>query len=212
LVRWEEDSGVEIGSTLGAFEIIGLLGKGGMGEVYRARDSRLGRDVAIKVLPDSFASDPERLARFEREAMTLAALDHPNVAGVYEFREDNGTHFLVMQLVEGETLDDRISRGALSVVEALPLFIGIARGLDAAHEAGIIHRDLKPANVNVTDEGDAKVLDFGLAAGVGVDGDSTFGDSPVSPSASPTDATMPGSPPSPKITTDGTVLGTREEG
>jgi serine/threonine protein kinase/tetratricopeptide (TPR) repeat protein len=194
------------GTKLGTFEITGSLGKGGMGEVYLAKDAKLGREVAIKVLPESFASDEERLARFEREARTLAALDHPNVAGVYDFREEDNVHFLVMQLVAGETLDDRIARGALSIMEALPLFVGIARGLDAAHEAGIIHRDLKPANVNVTEDGDAKVLDFGLAAGVGAD--STLGELPDSPNASPTDTTLPGSPPSPKITTDGTVLGT----
>ena len=151
------------GTRLGSYEIVSRLGAGGMGEVYRARDSKLDRDVAIKVLPDAFARDKERLARFEREAKLLARLSHANVATLYGLEESEGRKFLVMELVEGETLAERIARGPLAFEEAIPLFLQIAEGLEAAHEKGIIHRDLKPANMKITLDGDIKILDFGLA-------------------------------------------------
>ena len=133
------------GANLGSFEITGLLGKGGMGEVYRARDTKLGRDVTIKVLPEDFAHDAERLTRFEREAKILASLKHENIGRLYDFQADGDLRYLVLELIEGQTLADRIGRGPLSVKETLPLFIQIAGALEAAHENGIIHRDLKPA-------------------------------------------------------------------
>ncbi len=151
------------GTRLSHYEITTLLGKGGMGEVYRAGDTKLERDVAIKVLPADFAEHADRLARFEREAKSLAALNHPNIATLFGFEEDDGTHFLVMELVEGEDLADRIRRGPIPVDEAIPLFVQIAEGLEAAHEKGIIHRDLKPANIKVGSDGRVKILDFGLA-------------------------------------------------
>src|ERR671925_1692500 len=131
------------GSRIGAYEIRGWLGAGGMGEVYRARDTRLNRDVAVKVLPDAFASDPERLARFRREAQVLASLNHPNIAHVYGLEQSDGVQALVMELVEGPTLADRIAQGPIPVDEALPIARQIAEGLEAAHESGVIHRDLK---------------------------------------------------------------------
>src|SRR5262245_47904349 len=134
-----------------------------MGEVYRARDTKLHRDVALKVLPDSFASDPDRLARFQREAQVLAALNHPNIAHIHGLEESGGVSALVMELVEGEDLAQRITRGAIEIDEALPIAKQIAAALEAAHEQGIIHRDLKPANVKVRPDGTVKVLDFGLA-------------------------------------------------
>ena len=151
------------GSQLAHYEILEPLGVGGMGEVYRARDTKLGREVAIKVLPEELAKDRERLDRFEREAKLLAALNHPAMAHLYGFEEDSGTSFLVMELVEGETLAERITRGPIPLDEALLLFIQIAEGLEAAHEKGIIHRDLKPANLKITPDGKIKILDFGLA-------------------------------------------------
>jgi serine/threonine-protein kinase len=147
------------------------FGAGGMGEVYRARDTRLQREVAIKVLPELFAADPDRLARFEREAQLLASLNHPHIAAIYGLEEtqDVGAGFsrpvraLILELVEGETLADRIARGPIPLDEALPIARQIAEALEAAHEQGIIHRDLKPANIKVTPGGNVKVLDFGLA-------------------------------------------------
>ena len=134
-----------------------------MGEVYRARDTTLDRDVAIKVLPDAFASDPERLARFEREAKVLASLNHPNIGAIYGLEKSGDTRALVLELIEGPTLADRIQQGPIPLDEALPIAKQIAEALEAAHEAGVIHRDLKPANVKVKDDGTVKVLDFGLA-------------------------------------------------
>ena len=152
------------GTRLGPYEITGAIGAGGMGEVYQAHDSKLGRDVAIKVLPEAFAHDPDRLSRFQREAKMLAALNHPNIATIYGLEQSSGTSYLMMELVSGETLADRIKReGAVPVEEALKLAVQIAEALEAAHEKGIIHRDLKPANVKLTPEGKVKVLDFGLA-------------------------------------------------
>jgi Tol biopolymer transport system component len=151
------------GTRLGPYEILSALGAGGMGEVYRARDTKLNRDVAIKVLPESLASDAERLARFSREAQVLAALNHPNIAHIHGFEESTGVPALVMEVVEGPTLADRIARGPIPIDEALPIAKQIAEALEAAHERGIIHRDLKPANIKVRDDGTVKVLDFGLA-------------------------------------------------
>jgi Tol biopolymer transport system component len=151
------------GSRVGVFEVIGLLGEGGMGKVYRARDTRLNRDVALKILSDAFAADPDRLARFTREAQTLAALNHPHIAHIHGLEESAGVRALVMELVEGEDLSQRIARGRLPLDEALPIARQIAEALEAAHEQGIIHRDLKPANIKVTPDGTVKVLDFGLA-------------------------------------------------
>jgi Tol biopolymer transport system component len=159
------------GERLGPYEILSAIGAGGMGEVYQAHDTRLGRDVAIKVLPEAFAHDPERLSRFQREAKMLAALNHPNIATIYGLEQANGASYLVMELVPGETLQQRIVReGALAVDEALAIAKQIAEALEAAHEKGIIHRDLKPANVKVTPEGKVKVLDFGLAKAFAGDG------------------------------------------
>src|SRR5262245_59143201 len=134
-----------------------------MGEVYRARDTKLGRDVAIKILPEVFSADAERQARFKREAQVLATLNHPNIAGIYGLEESDATRALVMELVEGPTLADRIAEGRLSIDDALPIARQIAAALEAAHDAGIVHRDLKPANIKVRDDGATKVLDFGLA-------------------------------------------------
>ncbi|HPF70383.1 MAG TPA: protein kinase, partial [Candidatus Krumholzibacteria bacterium] len=151
------------GKTLLHYEIHETVGKGGMGEVYRARDTKLGRDVAIKILPAELAGDAEREARFQREARALASLQHPNVASVYGFEEADGIRFLVMELVPGADLTGRIKSGPCPVAEVLPLARQIAAGLEAAHEAGIVHRDLKPANIMETPEGEIKILDFGLA-------------------------------------------------
>ena len=159
------------GTRLGAYQITAPLGEGGMGAVFRATDTSLSRQVAIKVLPDAFAADPDRLARFEREAKTLASLNHPHIAAIYGFEKSSpsagsgqaGLHALVMELVEGEDLSQRIARGAIPIDEALPIARQIAEALEAAHEQGIIHRDLKPANIKVRADGTVKVLDFGLA-------------------------------------------------
>ena len=158
-----------LGQRLGPYEVVGTLGAGGMGEVYRARDTTLHRDVAIKVLPELFANDPERLGRFTREARTLAALSHPNIAHVHGLDDTSGVRALVMELVEGEDLSDHIARGPMPLVDALPIARQIAEALEAAHEQGIVHRDLKPANIKVRPDGTVKVLDFGLAKALGPD-------------------------------------------
>src|SRR5262245_35787270 len=155
-----------IGSKLAHYEITSHLGSGGMGDVYKATDSKLGRSVAIKLLPAAFASDPERLSRFRREAQVLASLNHPNIAHIYgleELGEAGETRCIVMELVEGETLQARIHRGAIPVDEALAIAKQIADALETAHERGVVHRDLKPGNVMITPGGTVKVLDFGLA-------------------------------------------------
>jgi Tol biopolymer transport system component len=154
---------ITTGTRLGSYEIVAPLGAGGMGEVYRARDSRLKRDVAIKILPDGFASDPDRLSRFQREAEVLASLNHGNIAAIHNIEEANGSRFLVLELVEGETLADRIQQGPVPVDEALQIAKQIADALETAHEKGIVHRDLKPANIKIRADGKVKVLDFGLA-------------------------------------------------
>jgi len=152
------------GTRLGPYEILSPLGAGGMGEVYRARDSRLDRDVAVKVLPESLLEDDEARARFEREAKAVAALSHPNILAIYDFGREGGTAYAVMELLEGETLRDRLDAGAMAQRKALDYALQIAQGLAAAHDRGIVHRDLKPQNVFVTRDGLLKIFDFGLAS------------------------------------------------
>jgi len=186
------------GTSLGHYDVIAQIGVGGMGEVYQATDTNLGRQVAIKVLPDAVSRDPDRLARFDREARTLAALNHPNIAQIHGLEKDGGQTALVMELVEGPTLADRIADGPIPLDEALPVAMQIAEALGAAHEQGIVHRDLKPANVKVRPDGTVKVLDFGLAKALGSDG---MGGGSGSMSLAPTITT-------PAMTQAGLVLGT----
>src|SRR4030095_1041484 len=152
-----------IGTKLAHYEITAHLGSGGMGEVYQATDSKLGRSVAIKILPEVFSHDSERVARFDREARVLASLNHSNIAAIFGLEESGDRKFLVMELVEGETLAERIKGGPIPIDESLEIAKQICEALEAAHEKGIIHRDLKPANVKITPDGKVKVLDFGLA-------------------------------------------------
>jgi eukaryotic-like serine/threonine-protein kinase len=189
-----------IGKSLGNFQITSQLGKGGMGEVYQAKDHKLGRDVAIKVLPEEFAKDADRVARFQREAKLLASLNHPNIAAIYGLEESGGTNFIVLELIEGDTLADQIRKGPIPVEEALKFALQIAEALEAAHEKGVIHRDLKPANIKVTPDGKVKVLDFGLAkAFVGDQADLNLSNSPTL-TRSPTLSDM--------ATQQGVILGT----
>jgi serine/threonine protein kinase/Tol biopolymer transport system component len=170
------------GQRLGVYHILDLLGVGGMGEVYRARDTRLGRDVAVKVLPRLFSADPDRLARFEREARVLASLNHPHVAAIYGFEETAGIHALVLELVEGPTLAERLQRGPLPIAEALRIAGQIADALEAAHERGVVHRDLKAQNIKVKPDGTVKVLDFGLAkAAMAAPNDAAASPTPTAP-------------------------------
>ena len=185
------------GTRLGPYEIVAPLGAGGMGEVHRARDTRLGRDVAVKALPAEFARDPERVARFEREAKLLASLNHPNIAGIHGLEEVAGDRYLVLEFIEGETLGARLARGPLPVVEALDVCRQVAAGVEAAHDAGVVHRDLKPGNVMLKPDGTVKVLDFGLAKGGAAHGASS---SDPNLSASPTMTYA--------RTVDGVILGT----
>jgi serine/threonine protein kinase len=179
---------------LGSHEITALLGKGGMGEVYRARDLKLKREVTIKILPEEFSRDADRTSRFQREAELLASLNHPNIAAIYDVEEANGSCYLVLELVEGDTLADRLRRGPIPVDEGLHIAKSICEALEAAHEKGVIHRDLKPANVKITADGKVKVLDFGLAKALEV---------------SPTNSTMSNSPTlSLAATNVGVILGT----
>jgi hypothetical protein len=157
---------LSVGDRFGPYEVVGALGAGGMGQVYRARDSRLGREVALKILSDLVARDPERIARFEREARTLASLSHPNIAGIHGLEDSGGVQALVLELVEGPTLADRLVPGPMAVDEALAVARQIADALEAAHDVGIIHRDLKPANIKLRPDGTVKVLDFGLAKAI----------------------------------------------
>src|SRR5229473_6588750 len=154
---------LSVGDKLGHYEVLSLLGQGGMGEVYRARDTTLKRDVALKVLPASFLRDPERMARFQREAEVLASLDHPHIGPIYGLVDSADSRALVLALIEGPTLADRIEAGPLALDGAVAIAKQIIEALEYAHERGVIHRDLKPANVKITSEGVVKVLDFGLA-------------------------------------------------
>jgi len=147
---------LEVAARVGSYEILSALGAGGMGEVYRAHDTKLGRDVAIKILPYAFLADPERVARFQREARTLASLNHPHIGGIYGLEEADGITALVLELVEGPTLADRIGQGPISIDEAWPIAKQIAEALETAHEQGIIHRDLKPSNIKVRPDGTVK--------------------------------------------------------
>jgi len=186
------------GTRLGPYEVTAFIGRGGMGEVYRARDTKLHRDVALKVLPDLFASDPERLARFQREAQILASLNHPNIAAIHGLEEANGATALVLELIEGPTVADRIAQGPIPLDDALPISKQIAEALEAAHDHGIIHRDLKPANIKVRPDGTVKILDFGLAKAFSTDPLA----SPTALSDSPT-ITSPAA-----LTGAGVILGT----
>ncbi len=190
--------GLSPGTRLGQFEIAELVGVGGVGEVYRAADTKLGRDVAIKVLSGTFALDAKRLARFNREARLLASLDHPNICAVHDLQESDGTHFMVMPLIEGDTLADRIERGAIPVEKALPIFAQIAEALEAAHEQGIIHRDLKPGNIKVSKDGKVKVLDFGLGKAIEYEAGTASSEVP----------TRTTTPEATKMSQEGVVLGT----
>ena len=163
------------GQSLAHYTVVKKIGAGGMGEVYRASDTKLGRDVAIKVLPAGFDKDPERLGRFQREARTLATLQHPNIASVYGLETVDGQTFLVMELVEGEDLSERLSRGALEMDRVVDIAGQIATGLEAAHDKGVVHRDLKPANVKLGADGSVKILDFGLARAYEGDADNGEG-------------------------------------
>jgi len=189
------------GTRLGPYEILSAIGAGGMGEVYRARDTKLGRDVALKVLPESFAADPERVARMHREAQVLAALNHSNIAAIHGFEDSGDVHALVLEFVDGETLAERIERGPIPLDEALPIVKQTAEALEAAHEQGIIHRDLKPANIKVRPDGTVKVLDFGLAK---------LAEAPPTAAAAHTQSPLSMSPTitSPAMTGVGVLLGT----
>jgi serine/threonine protein kinase len=179
---------IEPGTRLGPYEILAPLGSGGMGEVYRARDTRLERDVAIKILPGHLAQNPRALARFEREAKAVAALSHPNIMAIYDFGCEGGITYAVAELLEGETLRSRLRRSALGWRKAVETGVAIADGLSAAHSKGIIHRDLKPENIFVTEDGQVKILDFGLARS--------------------TEISVDEKAEAPTLTEEGTVLGT----
>ena len=172
---------LNVGSRLAHYDVTTLIGEGGMGQVYQATDTKLNRQVALKILPEAFAADPDRLARFQREAQVLASLNHSGIAAIYGIEEDEaeGTRALVLELVEGPTLADRIAQGPIPLDEALPIAKQIAEALEAAHEAGVIHRDLKPANIKVRDDGTVKVLDFGLAKALDTRPDSDPSQSPT---------------------------------
>jgi eukaryotic-like serine/threonine-protein kinase len=188
---------LQAGERLGAFEILTLIGSGGMGEVYRARDTKLNRDVAIKTLPAGVATDPERLARFQLEAQVLASLNHPNIAHIYGVEDSRDVHALVMELVDGPTLAERIAQGPIPLDDTLAMVAQIAHAIEAAHAQDVIHRDLKPANIKVRSDGTVKVLDFGLAKAL----------APGPPTASSGLSQLP-TIASPGVTQVGMVLGT----
>ncbi len=152
-----------VGTTISHYKVLEKIGEGGMGVVYRATDTKLNRDVALKILPEQFASDSQRMGRFQREAEVLASLDHPNIGQIYGIEDAGQTKALVLQLIEGPTLAERIAQGPIPIEDALKIALQMAEGLEAAHEKGVIHRDLKPANIKITPEGQVKILDFGLA-------------------------------------------------
>ncbi|MFL2433694.1 MAG: serine/threonine-protein kinase [Vicinamibacterales bacterium] len=166
---------LEIGTRIGVYEVAEKIGEGGMGEVYRAHDTTLDRDVALKVLSEAFTADPDRLARFQREAKVLASLNHPNIGGIHGLESAGETQALVLELIEGPTLADRIAEGPIASDEALTIAGQMAEALETAHEQGIVHRDLKPANVKLRPDGTVKVLDFGLAKAVTSDGSVSSG-------------------------------------
>ena len=170
-----------MGRQLGTHRILSLLGIGGMGEVYRAHDSTLARDVAIKILPRPFTTDPDRRARFDREARLLASLNHPHIGAIFGVEDLDGTPALLLEFVDGDTLADRLERGHIAITEALNIARQIADALEASHEKGIVHRDLKPANIKIRPDGVVKVLDFGLAKAAS--GDASGPDLTQSPSA-----------------------------
>jgi serine/threonine-protein kinase len=207
LARCRPIPAAQPGSFIGPYRVESLLGVGGMGEVYRARDTKLNRDVAIKILPPAFANDPERLARFKREAQVLASLNHPNIGSIYGFEDQDGVHALVLELVEGPTLADRLARGPLPIDEALALARQIADALEAAHEQGLIHRDLKPSNIKVRDDGTVKVLDFGLAKIIGA-GTAGEVDKAGRPDKAAEDLTRSPTITTPVMTAAGMILGT----
>jgi serine/threonine-protein kinase len=180
--------GISTGSRIGPYEVTSPLGEGGMGVVFRALDTKLHRAVALKLLPDHFADDPDRLLRFQREAQVLASLNHPNIAQIYGLEESNDARCIVMELVEGETLQERLKRGAIPVAEALRIAKQVTEALEAAHERGVIHRDLKPGNIKLTSDGTVKVLDFGLAKALQEEQATDVSNSPTLVSA----ASMPG--------------------
>src|SRR3990167_7906159 len=201
------------GTKLGQYEVLAQIGSGGMGEVYRALDTVLKREVARKLLPEIYARDPDRLARFRREAELLASLNHPNIAAIYGVYSEGSRNCLVMELVEGETLAEQVRRGPVEIEEALQLCSQICEALEHAHEKNIIHRDLKPANVKVTPEGKVKVLDFGLAKAFAGDGGASGTPTPVIDSNSPTLSRMPRALAQPPMenaspTLPGVILGT----
>src|SRR5262245_16999200 len=198
----DDMSRLQPGAVLGAYRVDALIGAGGMGEVYRARDTKLNRDIALKVLPESLTGDPDRLARFTREANVLASLNHPNIAAIYGFEDGGDVHALVLELVEGSTLADRVAGASLAIPEALAIARQIADALAAAHEHGVIHRDLKPANIKVRDDGTVKVLDFGLAKPV------QDGRSPQSGEALLRSPSLSSPVVSPVVTAMGVILGT----
>jgi serine/threonine protein kinase len=181
---------MDIGARLHQYTITAKLGEGGMGQVFRAEDTKLKRDVAIKVLPPDVAGDPDRMRRLEREAQLLAQLDHPNIAAIHGLEEADGVRFLVMQLAEGRNLHERLDAGPMALNEALPIALQIARALESAHDRGVVHRDLKPANIMVGDDGAVKLLDFGLAKVFS--GDSSSSSARLSESPTEMAATQPG--------------------
>src|SRR5437870_2498895 len=189
-------------------EVTALIGRGGIGEVYRARDTKLKRDVAIKILPDEFSRDADRVSRFQGEAEVLASLNHPNIAAIYDLQEAHGSRYLVLELVDGETLAERIARGRIPVEEALDIAKDICEALEAAHEKGITHRDLKPANIKITPEGKVKVLDFGLAKAMSGANASPAGRSHQKMETSPASTTVSNSPTLVSGSMGGAIIGT----